>query len=478
MKTRHFLSSIPWLEIIVLLAIGSVLVVNLLFTPAIGMADNGDFGRMMAKVGLEHASDRVEDRYFNYFERMYKIVPATTPLLGDFLSSEAFFHQAAFWIGHPFAQNGLWDIRFLGGLHIFALLLAVGCILAASRGLRFIQRLLVAVFLILFLTDLRVMSYLNSFYSEPAFLIFLGFWLAATIFWIRKPGCNWPAMILFYLLSGLLLTVKTQNTLMGILFAAGGLGIGCLKKDRKQMKVAIALSAALIILTTAYFQLTPQRYKRANQFNIVFHDILPTSNTMDTLAFFNLPQDLAAYSGRDYYMEGGLVHDPEFDRIFFQQTSFSDVIRYYYSHPAWVFQQLNRGASQVFRMRLDFLGNYERASGLPPLSHVEKFTFWSDFKERFLPKTSLFLISLYSAPVIAGLQFWFRRPTARPYVVVFTILVGISVLQFGMTMLVGGMRDPAKQLWQFNLIWDVIFGFGVVGLLGLLFRKVTTDPNG
>ena len=478
MKFRRVFSKVPWLEVVVLLTIGIVLSANLLSIPAIGMADNGDFGRMMAKVGLEHASERPEERYFNFFERIYKIVPATTPLLGDFLSSEAFFHQAAFWFGLPFAQNGLWDIRFLGGLHIFALLLAVGSILAATRSLRFIQRLCVAAFLILFLTDLRLMAYLNSFYSEPAFVIFLCFWLAAAVHWIRKPGRNWVAMILFYLLSGLLLTVKTQNTLMGFIFAAGGLGIGYLKKDRKQIAAAIALSAALILITAAYFQLTPQRFKRANLFNIVFHDILATSNASETLAFFNLPDDLAAFSGRDYYMEGGLVNDPEFNRIFFQRTNFSDVLRYYFSHPAWVFQQLNRGSKQILTMQLDFLGNHEKASGLPKLSQVEKFTFWSDFKEKFLPKTSLFLIGIYSASVIGGLLSWLRQPTARPFVVVFLILVGISALQFAMTMLVGGMRDPAKQLWQFNLIWDAIFGFGVVGLLGILFRKVTTDPNG
>jgi hypothetical protein len=478
MKFRQVLSKAPWLEIIVLLTIAGILGANLLTLPAIGMADNGDFGRMMAKVGLEHASDNAEERYFNYFERLYRIVPATTPLLGDFLSSEAFFHQVAFWFGQPFAQNGLWDIRFLGGLHIFALLFAVGCLLAAARRLLLIQRFLVAAFLILFLTDLRLMAYLNSFYSEPAFVIFFCFWLAAAVFWIRKPGRNWPAMILYYLLSGLLLTVKTQNTLMGILFAAGGVGIGYLKKDRKQIKVSIALSAALILLTAAYFQLTPQRFKRANLFNIVFHDILATSNTAETLAFFNLPQDLAAYSGRDYYMEGGLVNDPEFNRIFFQRTSFGDVIRYYFSHPLWVFQQLDRGSKQIFRMRLDFLGNFEKASGFPPMSQVDGFTFWSDFKDKVLPKNSLFLIGIYSVSVISGLFFWFRQKAARPYVVVFLVLVGISALQFGMTMLVGGMRDPAKQLWQFNLLWDAIFGFVVVGLVGLLIRKNSPTPEG
>lgn len=467
---KNALAKLPWLEIVVLSIIGCVLAVNLLVLPAIGMADNGDFGRMMAKIGLEHYSNNDSDRYFNYFNRVYKIVSPTTASFGDFISTEAVFHQVAFWLGSFFAQNGLWDIRYLGGVHLLGVLLGAVSILAVTRKLKKAQRLLLAGFLILILTDLRLVAYLNSFYSEPAFLIFLLFWLAAAIYWIRTPGRNWYAFIGYFLFSGLLLTTKTQNTLMGIIFAAGGIVIGVLKKDRYQFLLTGLFSIGLILLTLAYYQVTPDRYKRSNLFNIVFHDILATANTEEALAFFQLPEQFSAFKGRDYYMEGGLVHDPEFFRIFFDQTNFADVIRFYIAHPNWVFQQLDRGASQTFIMRIRFLGNFEAASGIAPRSQVQRYTFWSDFKENFIPKNSLFLIFLYLFSISGAVFLWIRLPAARPYVALFLILVCLSGLQFVMTMLVGGTRDTAKQLLQFNILWDATLAFGVVGLAGLSSR--------
>lgn len=474
MKAKQFFRQVPWLEGLVLGMIAWVLIQNLLFLPSVGLADNGDFGRMMAKVGLEHHSDIQAERYNYYFDRLYKIVPPTTPIIGDFISSEVFFQLAAFWIGLPFAINGLWDIRFLGGVHIFGLLLGVASVLYAVRGIGLRQRLLAAGFLILTLTDLRLTAYFNSFYSEPAFLIFLLYWLAAGLAWIQKAGRNWPALVFFYGLSGLIITVKPQDTLLGFLFAAGGLGIALLKKDRLQLTLSAIFSVGLILVTLVYFQLTPQRFKRANLFNIVFHDILATSNTNEGLDFFNLPRDLASYKGRDYYEEGSLVNDPKFVREFFQRSGYSDVIRYYLSHPKWVFEQLNRGLPQVFQMRLDFLGNYEQESGQPPLSHVQRFTFWSDFKQDIVPKSNFFVLLMYSMPILGSIILWFRRPTSRPYVLLFVLLLGLTVVLFIMTMLAGGMRDTAKQLWEFNFLWDVILGFGMVGLVGF-FRPMESD---
>lgn len=468
---KNSAAKLPWLEIVVLSFIGFVLAVNLLVLPAIGMADNGDFGRMMAKIGLEHYSNNDSDRYFNYFNRVYKIVPPTTALFGDFVSTEAVFHQVAFWIGSSFAQNGLWDIRYLGGVHFLGILWGTASILAVTRKLKKGQRFLLAGFLILVLTDLRLVAYLNSFYSEPAFIIFLLFWLAAAIYWIQTPGRNWFALIGFFLFSGLLLTAKTQNTLMGIIFAVGGIVIGALKKNRNQFMLSGLFSIGLILLTLAYYQVTPDRYKRSNLFNIVFHDILATANTEEALAFFQLPEQFSAFKGRDYYMEGGLVHDPEFVRIFFDQTNFADVIRFYIAHPNWVFQQLDRGASQTFIMRIRFLGNFEAASGIAPGSQVQRYTFWSDFKENFIPKNNLFLIFLYLFSISGAVFLWIRLPAARPYVALFLILVCLSGLQFVMTMLVGGTRDTAKQLLQFNILWDATLAFGVVGLAGLSSRR-------
>jgi outer membrane scaffolding protein for murein synthesis (MipA/OmpV family) len=41
--------------------------------PIIGVADNGDFGRIMGSTGLRHMSDNFNDRYFGFVNREYLI---------------------------------------------------------------------------------------------------------------------------------------------------------------------------------------------------------------------------------------------------------------------------------------------------------------------------------------------------------------------------------------------------------------------
>ena len=52
--------------------IAAILVYQLFIPPSIGMADNGDFSRIMGAVGLEYTTSNRDDRHFNYFVPTYK----------------------------------------------------------------------------------------------------------------------------------------------------------------------------------------------------------------------------------------------------------------------------------------------------------------------------------------------------------------------------------------------------------------------
>jgi predicted membrane channel-forming protein YqfA (hemolysin III family) len=84
-----------------------------------------------------------------------------------------------------------------------------------------------------------------------------------------------------------------------------------------------------------------------------------------------------------------------------------------------------------------------------------------------VPKNGLFLSFIYLISLVGSAVLWFRRQESRPYIMLFLILVGFSAFLFVMTMLVGGTRDTAKQLLQFNVLWDAILALAVVSLAGL-----------
>ena len=65
-------------EALSLLVLLVVVGYRLFVTPAMGMADNGDFSRFMERAGLEHVSTEYADKYFLYVNAKYHVrSPAT-----------------------------------------------------------------------------------------------------------------------------------------------------------------------------------------------------------------------------------------------------------------------------------------------------------------------------------------------------------------------------------------------------------------
>src|SRR5262249_40661787 len=86
--------------------------------PMIGLADNGDFGRMIRWGALNHVEGERDDIYFNWVNREYKFVANPTTTRGLWLSSEVVFVKIAAAIGYWFVSDQLFDLRILGLIHI------------------------------------------------------------------------------------------------------------------------------------------------------------------------------------------------------------------------------------------------------------------------------------------------------------------------------------------------------------------------
>ena len=56
-------------EIISLMLLSAVLIHVLMLEPVVGVADNGDFERIMSSSGLGHLSSDYRGKYFGYFSR-------------------------------------------------------------------------------------------------------------------------------------------------------------------------------------------------------------------------------------------------------------------------------------------------------------------------------------------------------------------------------------------------------------------------
>ena len=99
--------------------------------PITGVADNGDFARIMNSTGLQYISDSSSDRYFGYVNRLYK-TGFILPFGGGYFSTELPIVLLAVFISRTLLNTELFDIRFLAAIYtlIFtgAVFLVVGCI--------------------------------------------------------------------------------------------------------------------------------------------------------------------------------------------------------------------------------------------------------------------------------------------------------------------------------------------------------------
>ena len=131
---------------------------QLLLPPVKGVADNGDWGKLLGwyALGTDVAYQSIHTK-LAYSERF-----RWTP---DFHSSEEAFIAAAVQVNRWISEESR-DVRVIGALHAIAYLAALWIFLRSVRN-PFLGLLAVALF-----CDFVYVGYLNSFYMDAAALIF------------------------------------------------------------------------------------------------------------------------------------------------------------------------------------------------------------------------------------------------------------------------------------------------------------------
>ena len=155
--------------LLILVFIGCV-VFQLFVPPSIGLADNGDYARMIGRFSLAPGSldSSEENKYFTsrwLYKQPYQWV-------SDNYSSELILISGALLIGWEFSSEAF-DIRILGAIHA---LIWIGCfaaflpLLARLEGWRALVAALAALFIF---TDVSYVAYCNSFHTDAAAFLFL-----------------------------------------------------------------------------------------------------------------------------------------------------------------------------------------------------------------------------------------------------------------------------------------------------------------
>ena len=143
----------------------------------------------------------------------------------------------------------------------------------------------------------------------------------------------------------------------------------------------------MILVSIGYSVSNPKFSYKHTYYVAVFTELLQHSPTpREDLAELGVNPDLAKYGGTTPFDPGVSLDSPEL-QTFFNQMSFSKIGIFYLHHLGRLHKDLDRLAPYALLVRPDYYGNYEKSAGFPPSTMSRTFSFWSDWKKKYGPKT-------------------------------------------------------------------------------------------
>ena len=440
-------------------AVAAILIGWQLFVPpVIGLADQGDFARVIGLFGFGAADKSTE---YAFVAGKYIPDPNARLQVYEQATSQYIFAGAAVLLNKVVSRDGSLDIRIIGLVHLLAFLYAFYRLLSATRPLVWILALLI-------LTDVGYVAYWNSFYAEPASCIFFLLLLAESIMILRAGEASTAQAVRWSLWAFLWVFAKPVNTPEGLLLALFAFRIFSTRR--------IAIASALLITSAAAVNIfmvpTPNTWPTV--YDQVFLAILPESkNPAQDAQALGLPQDWLKYSGTGAWSQGTNLYEGVVSGLIGKQITNGKIARFYLARPNRIWRHAKRILPIAFSLRPEWCGNFERSAGRPAGARSETFNIWAGFHEHWLEAIGKpILIALMLCP-LACIAAWLRWPGQRRAIEMFGLL-GICCLMSFVVAICGDAWDNVKHLYLFNLLLDT----WLVSLIAFLFQSARKVLHG
>ena len=456
------------IEVIFCAAAACIAIWLLLAGSFVGVADNGDFLRIMGSAGLNYydALESYEDRFFKFAHAHFAY---DAFFRGFYPSTQIILVIAARFIGTLF--NGTaFDIRILGAIYAVILLAASYILIKYNKTKSRLTGVVLAGLLLFVFFDIGYLAYFNSLFGEPVSFVFLLLTLGLGLMLVKQKEPSRLLLALFFIAVLFLVCSKTQNAPVGAGFALLGLRYAWLKEDRRWRQLALCLSAFIFVASVAMYAFAPKDFKNINLYQTVFFGILNESPDVEgDLKKLGLPERLSVLAGTNYFQAGTAIKqdDPSLKADFYDRIGHMDVLLFYLKHPARLVDKMEYAASNGMSIRPYYLGNYEKSEGKPPGSLSFAYSGWSEFKRKHMPDSLWFIALLFFAFFAVLLLEWLRRPHIRSRLAVelFALLGLTGIFSFLIPILGDGQADIGKHLFLFNVVFDCVVVAAIVWIV-------------
>lgn len=438
--------NVPRLYSVIIIS-SAVMVIGwqLMVPPVVGLANNGDFGKILGNFGLgaprEHEHIFADTKYDFHPLYFYKV---------GYFSSELILVLPALALSAVFSRNGRFDLRYIGLIHGALFLLAIVLFVPLMEDLAPWARYALGFTVLFVFGDVAYVSYLNSFYMDV--VAYLSLLLAAVLYlrglrWRRRS--DW---ILLTISCLLLVTSKPQHAALGfplaiLLFVAKKYGSGIQQAVWSSIALVLAGAAVVCLLYAA-----PPGYQAKGSFTVLFYRVLPNAKDADrTLAEVGLDSSYRKYIGKHAYADW-TMENPAFVDAFSQRMSYPRLARFFLAHPRDAYVALHKSLSEAGRHRPD-LGNFDSRSGMAPWTESQTFARWSQWKRKlFFGHGTRFLLCLgLLVFAVAALLELERNALPRGIVPGVVALIAMAIVELAISSFADAIDVPRHHLLFYEL---------------------------
>lgn len=461
--------SLVRLETIAVLIGAGILTLLLFAGPFVGVADNGDFLRvlMTAGLGYDPIGTDFSDRFFGYAHMHYEY----NHFRGAYITSQMIPVMIARLVG-VIVSTHLFDIRVLGFVYSLLLLAAVWFIIRAGKTQSAAANLVLSAAVLFVFFDMAYVAYFNSFFGEPTSFLFMLLCVAVGILLGKQKNPSRKLLVLFFICVLMLACSKLQNTPIGIVFAIYGLRFVSLRWEWDWRRLVLSCCASLFVLSSCLYIFAPQGLKHINIYQTVFYGILNGSpDVAGDLKALGLSETLAVNAGTNFFQTDAVIKQnaPEMKGLFYDHISHGSVIKFYAFHPGRLIEKMEKAATYSMSIRPYYLGNYDKAEGKPAGALDYTYSSYSELKKHYIPHYLWFIVLFYTLYFCVALLEYFRSHERSVRIrIELLMLVGfVGVFSYMVPIIGDGLADIAKHLFLFDVAFDIML---VTSLVWIVYR--------
>lgn len=468
----------PYYLGILFIILAVVIIKFVLFTnPQPGVADQGDFDRVMSAGGIAlQNSDLMNPE----FKRFYEYI-VTDYAIKDNMFFQFFITLVSSSIGYliylislicKIIGQDIFKTQYLalvyGVIYVSALY-----IIMKSMNIKNVFKIAILGTLGLFiLLDGNYLIWFNSLYGEPMMISTLMLFIAAYSYYIYKKytlkdNNKILRRILFIFIAAFLFVGSKMQILTALPMIIFML-VKVLLDNRKIIsKVNFRLLVIFLVVIVIYpLQMTIQNkaMSKDTQYNSVFYGVLNGSETpKQDLIDLGLNPDMYVEAGKHSYLkaEDYVKYVPRTEITedeFYSKISNSKLAKFYLTHPKRLIEGMQYTAEKAF-ITSTSLGKHTKEYSEESIREFDRFTTWSTFRETKFPRKVWFIILVYGMIFLVSIYKFVKNKDSneiKSKIYIIWLLIFIATLQFPMPFVGNGQADTAKQLYLFNFITDVI----------------------